>query len=47
LSEKLSVAYTEIEELKAKLASLENADIFSETVSLVSDKLTSVLKTLA
>jgi hypothetical protein len=46
LSEELSVAYAEIEELKTRLASLEDADIFSETVSSVSDKLTDVLKML-
>jgi hypothetical protein len=45
LSEKLSIAYTKIEKLKARLASLEDVNTFSETVSLVSNRLTNVLKT--
>jgi hypothetical protein len=46
LSKELSIAYTEIEELKAKLASLEDADTSTETASSVSDRLTGVLEIL-
>jgi hypothetical protein len=46
LSKELSIAYTEIEKLKTRLASLEDTDIFTETVSLVSDRLTGVLEML-
>jgi hypothetical protein len=47
LSKELSVAHAEIEKLKARLASLEDADISSETASSISDRLTGVLETLA
>jgi hypothetical protein len=46
LSEELSVAHTEIKELKARLASLEDADISSGTASSIPDRLTDVLETL-
>jgi hypothetical protein len=46
LSKKLSTAYAEIEELKARLASLEDTDTSTETASSVPDRLTGVLKTL-